>query len=56
MKQCTACKVVIEDGVAKFSHGKPGDLNFLAQRVCQYRKVDSPCINPCYNEEQEYPP
>jgi hypothetical protein len=56
MEKCPACGVIIEDGVAKFSYGKPGDLEFLAQRVCQYRKVDSPCINPCFNEEHDYPP
>ena len=56
MKKCPACGVVIEDGVAKFSFGKPGDLEYLAKRVCQYRKVDSPCANPCYDEEANYPP
>lgn len=56
MKKCPACGVIIENELAKFSFGKPGDLNFLAQRVCQYRKVDSPCINPCYNEDIDYPP
>jgi len=56
MKQCPACKVIIEDGVVKFSHGKSGDLDFLAKRVCQYKKVDSPCINPVYDEDISYPP
>lgn len=56
MEKCPACGVIIEDGLAKFSYGKPGDLEFLARRVCQYRKVDSPCINACYNEDNDYPP
>ena len=56
MNKCPACGVIIENGLAKFSHGKPGDLEFLAKRVCQYRKVDSPCINSSYNEDNNYPP
>ncbi len=56
MERCPACEVCIENGMAKFFHGKPGTLEFLAQRVCQYRKVDAPCINPCYDSENEYPP
>lgn len=56
MEKCPACGVIIENGLAKFSVGKPGDLEFLAKRVCQYRKVDSSCINPCYDAENTYPP
>lgn len=56
MNQCPACGVVIEDDIAKFSHGKPGSLEFLCKRVCQYRKVDKPCINPLYDADIDYPP
>jgi hypothetical protein len=56
MEQCPACGVKIENGMANFSFGKPGDLEFLAKRVCQYRKVESPCINPCFNAEIDYSP
>jgi len=54
-QKCPACGVIIENSLAKFSYGKPGDLEFLAKRVCQYRKVDAPCINPSFNDKIEYP-
>ena len=56
MKKCLACGVVIDNDMAIFSVGKPGSLDYLAQRVCQYRKVDSPCSNPVYDSNLEYPP
>jgi hypothetical protein len=54
---CSVCGVVIDDGVAIYSIGKPSDLNFLAARVCQYTKISGKegCINKQYNTELDYP-
>ncbi len=52
---CEACGVRIVDGVVHYSYGKPKDLEHLAKRVCQYRKVDKPCANELYDSEKEYP-
>ncbi len=53
---CSACGVVIEDNLAYYSYGKPSDLEFLAKRVCQYRKVDKPCSNTLFDSTKDYEP
>jgi hypothetical protein len=45
MKKCPACQVIIEDGLAKFSVGKPNTLAQLKAKVCQFSKHPELCIN-----------
>jgi hypothetical protein len=58
-KKCPCCQVIIlDDGTVKFHHGKNGDLDFLAKRVCQYTKSNpnycGDCINPKYDSTEDY--
>ena len=52
---CPACGVKICGDKAIFSVGKPQNLNVLSTRVCQYKKVLEPCINPDYDKDKVYP-
>ena len=54
IEKCKVCQVDIEDGsVVHFSFGKPGTLNRLQARVCQFvsedRKED--CLNKNFSGE-----
>lgn len=51
---CEACGVRIVDGVVHYSYGKPKDLEHLAQKVCQFKKVNKPCANSFYDSDKEY--
>jgi hypothetical protein len=54
-RECPACGVKICGNKAHFSVGKPQNLDVLSTRVCQYKKVDQPCINPQYDRDKTYP-
>ena len=54
-KICPACGTKICGDKAIFSIGKPQSLRVLSTRVCQYKKVDQPCINPDYDITEKYP-
>lgn len=54
-KICPACGTKISGDKAIFSVGKPQSLRVLSTRVCQYKKVDKPCINPEYDNNEKYP-
>ena len=48
---CSVCQVRIErsTGLVYFSHGKPGNTDRLAARVCQFAKNKQDCINKNYD-------
>ena len=54
---CPVCGIVIEDGIATYSTGKKGDLDYLSARVCQYTKRSGKkgCINKKYDPDKDYP-
>lgn len=51
MKICEACGAWQEDGQFYVSSANGGKVHWqeakLNTRVCQYRKVDKPCLNQC---------